>query len=252
MSSVLILCGKTCSGKTFLAQLLKSEFGYEETISTTTRAPRQHLNEIDGVSYHFTDEAHFLELEAKGEMAESFCFTDESGARIHYGTTKEAITQLTDMQKKVVAVLEPEGAVNLHNYCVQNNIPVSIGYLECPVSLQMQRYQAERIHNGNIEFTEGEKKSHIDRLNRMNGIEAMWDALPSYDFYIPVLEGEDALRDYVETLESHAELFSSIEEYKEPLNLSKAAPSSSALGERLFDKMLSSTKPESSIGFSIR
>lgn len=57
----LIICGKTCSGKTHLACVLKSfPNRYKVSISTTSRAARS--NEVDGVHYTFVTPTMFEHL----------------------------------------------------------------------------------------------------------------------------------------------------------------------------------------------
>jgi guanylate kinase len=64
-----VLAAPSGGGKTSLvAALLEREPGIRLSVSYTTRAARP--GEIDGVHYHFIDEARYHELEAKGEFLE--------------------------------------------------------------------------------------------------------------------------------------------------------------------------------------
>jgi len=64
-----VLAAPSGGGKTSLvAALLEREPGIRLSVSYTTRAARP--GEVDGVHYHFIDEARFSELEAKGEFLE--------------------------------------------------------------------------------------------------------------------------------------------------------------------------------------
>ncbi|MEK9986724.1 MAG: guanylate kinase, partial [Opitutae bacterium] len=59
-SLLLLISGPAGSGKTTLCDRLLEEFasGLQRVITTTTRLPRE--GEVDGVDYHFLDEAEFL------------------------------------------------------------------------------------------------------------------------------------------------------------------------------------------------
>ena len=64
-----VLAAPSGGGKTSLvAALLEREPGIRLSVSYTTRAPR--AAEVDGVHYHFVDEARFLELKAADEFLE--------------------------------------------------------------------------------------------------------------------------------------------------------------------------------------
>lgn len=100
MIFILLLCGKTCSGKTTIAKELK-KLGLKEAISYTTRPPRK--NEIDGITYHFITKEEFLEKEQSGFFAETTSYNVASGETWYYGS---AIEDLTDDK---VIIVNPYG-----------------------------------------------------------------------------------------------------------------------------------------------
>lgn len=57
---MLILCGKTCSGKSTVANILAREFGFRRNVTYTTRPMRP--GERDGVDYNFVTEEEFTKL----------------------------------------------------------------------------------------------------------------------------------------------------------------------------------------------
>jgi guanylate kinase len=64
-----VLAAPSGGGKTSLVKaLLEREPGMRLSVSYTTRAPRP--GEVDGVDYHFVDEAAFMALRANGEFLE--------------------------------------------------------------------------------------------------------------------------------------------------------------------------------------
>lgn len=95
---IYIVMGPSGSGKTLVGEYLK-KLGIEALVSHTTRKPR--IGEVQGVSYHFVDEASFkveekveesiydgnlygvsrAEVEEKSGKGDVFAVTDINGAR---------------------------------------------------------------------------------------------------------------------------------------------------------------------------
>lgn len=83
---LVIISSPSGAGKTTLARRLLSEFSgeLEFSVSTTTRPKRG--NEVDGVDYHFVDDATFDAMIERGEFAE--------WAQVHgnrYGTSRAVV-----------------------------------------------------------------------------------------------------------------------------------------------------------------
>jgi len=97
---LLLLCGKSCSGKTTIAKELK-KLGLKEAVSYTTRPPRN--GEIDGVSYHFITKEEFLEKKEQGFFAETTSYNVANGETWYYGSATE------DLTDDKVAIVNPEG-----------------------------------------------------------------------------------------------------------------------------------------------
>lgn len=57
--SLIVLIGKSASGKTYIANKLSENFRYEKLVTCTTRPPRN--GEVDGKDYYFIDEESFRE-----------------------------------------------------------------------------------------------------------------------------------------------------------------------------------------------
>lgn len=97
---MILLAGKTCSGKsTIVKELLK--IGMKDVVTYTTRPPRK--NEVDGVSYHFISSKEFLEKEKQGFFAETTSYNVASGETWYYGS---ALEDLTDDK---VIIVNPHG-----------------------------------------------------------------------------------------------------------------------------------------------
>ena len=94
-----IFIGKSCSGKTHLAQHLSNKRGFRRVITTTTRPPIE--GEVNGVDYYFVTKSQFKEMINKNKFAEYVKRGEQ-----YYGTTKEELT----IPGKAVMVLDKEGA----------------------------------------------------------------------------------------------------------------------------------------------
>lgn len=65
---MLVLVGKTCSGKSTVAKILEDK-GYRRIVTYTTRPKR--AGEIDGTDYHFITAEDFLKRRENGFFAET-------------------------------------------------------------------------------------------------------------------------------------------------------------------------------------
>ena len=97
---MLLLCGKSCSGKdTIKKELIK--IGMDSIVTYTTRPPRE--NEVDGVAYHFITEEDFLEKEKQGFFAETTSYNVATGETWYYGSALE------DFEDNKVIIVNPYG-----------------------------------------------------------------------------------------------------------------------------------------------
>lgn len=81
---LLILFGKSGSGKDTIEKWLVHTYHFHKVVSYTTRPPRE--GEIDGINYHFISPQEFIELVNKKEIIEYFVFNNW-----YYGTAKSEI-----------------------------------------------------------------------------------------------------------------------------------------------------------------
>ncbi len=100
--SLIVLCGKTASGKTLIRSMLKTK-GYEPIVTYTTRPKRS--GEIDGKSYHFISDEEFDRMIDDGEFAEYKSYNVANGDTWRYGSTKESLNKRRD----AVIILTPDG-----------------------------------------------------------------------------------------------------------------------------------------------
>ena len=104
---LIVLSGPSGSGKdTILAELFKLKIGLVQSISMTTRAPRN--EEKNGVDYLFVDEEYFLSAITNGRMLEYAKY----GVN-YYGTPKAPVDNWLDEGKTVVLKIDVQGAGNI-------------------------------------------------------------------------------------------------------------------------------------------
>lgn len=100
---LLILMGKTCSGKDTIAkELVKRK--WDRIVTYTTRKKRR--NEKDGKSYHFISEQEFIEKIETGFFAEYKSYKIADGSTVYYGSPL-AEMQAADINKFII--LTPQG-----------------------------------------------------------------------------------------------------------------------------------------------
>ena len=109
---MIILVGKTCSGKSSVAEILRTRYGYERIVTYTTRPPRE--NERNGVEYHFISQEEFERLKSEDFFFETTSYDVASGETWYYGTPKYAlkngscIVMNPEGMKKVKKMLDPD------------------------------------------------------------------------------------------------------------------------------------------------
>lgn len=113
---LLVLCGKSCSGKdTIKKELVK--MGMKTVVTYTTRPPRE--NETDGVDYHFITKREFQEKDLGGFFMETTSYNVGMGETWYYGSAKEDFTD--DAEDKVI-IVNPFGLSYIRAYAPVNPI----------------------------------------------------------------------------------------------------------------------------------
>lgn len=93
---MVLLCGASASGKTEIVNRMVQMYGYLKFTTTTTRPKRPH--EINGVDYHFMNEATFKALQRKDAFIETTSYHGHL-----YGTKESHIAPF------MLAILDPNG-----------------------------------------------------------------------------------------------------------------------------------------------
>lgn len=123
---MLILTGKTCTGKTTLAGNLV-KLGMEKIVTYTTRPKRE--GEIDGVDYHFITELEFQKLKNEGFFAEDVSY-DAAFGHCSYGSAKK---DYDDPKGNKVIILNPFGLAkvqkaNIDSLSILLSLPEDVIY----------------------------------------------------------------------------------------------------------------------------
>ncbi len=102
---LLIISGPSGTGKgTLVKRLMESDPSIAFSCSVTTRAPR--VGEIEGIHYHFVDEAEY------DHMLENDEFLEHATVHGHrYGTPRKQVEQLIAQGKNVLLDIDPQGAL---------------------------------------------------------------------------------------------------------------------------------------------
>lgn len=128
MNKLFIISAPTATGKTTLVNKLEKELSnLVRSISYTTRKPRK--NEKEGVDYYFISEEEF---KAKVEAGDFLEYAKVFGH--YYGTSKEVVEKLRNDGKKVVLVIDVQGAMTL-----KDKLPSVLIFLKPPSYEELER-----------------------------------------------------------------------------------------------------------------
>ena len=106
MINIIVLAGKSASGKNFVAKKLE-EHGYETIVTYTTRPKRK--GEKQDITYHFISDEEFKQKIDEGFFAEWKSYITNEGVW-YYGTALEDCINATDND---VIILTPDGVRDL-------------------------------------------------------------------------------------------------------------------------------------------
>ncbi len=95
-----------CGKDTVLAEVKKADGNVKQSISMTTRLPRE--GEKDGVDYYFTSQDDF-----ENKIKEDGFLEYVKYGVNYYGTPKKTIEEMVDSGKTVILKIEVEGAGNV-------------------------------------------------------------------------------------------------------------------------------------------
>lgn len=136
MKSIIILLGKSASGKDTVANYLCDKYNYNKIITWTTRKPRN--NEKNGIDYYFTNKNIFTDMILHKELIEYRTYNtlfNNIPETIYYGTHKE-INNI-DLYKKNVLILDYQGCLSALQYFGVDKCYVV--FIDCPDKIREER-----------------------------------------------------------------------------------------------------------------
>lgn len=125
---MIVLVGKTCSGKSTVADFLEQQYLIHRVRTYTTRPPRD--GETD--EYYFISNEEFDRMKADGEFFETTQYTVANDEVWRYGTGKEGFC------RDCCIVMNPEGMKKVRNLLPAEYEP-TIVYLNVSEGVQWNR-----------------------------------------------------------------------------------------------------------------
>ena len=113
--NIIVLAGKSASGKNFVARKLE-EYGYKTIVTYTTRPKRK--SEKQNITYHFISDEEFRKKIDEGFFAEWKSYITNEGVW-YYGSALEDIENADD---KSVIILTPQGYRDIKDSLPEKNI----------------------------------------------------------------------------------------------------------------------------------
>ena len=160
---MLVLMGKTCSGKDTICNELVKGYGFKRVITYTTRPIGE--GEVDGVNYHYISNEEFNQKEEKGFFIESKSYKTAMGDW-KYGTAMEDIRHADD---KSVIILTPEGYLDM---LVQLNIHPSLFVIKKPLIQSYYIYAGEGVIRERLKSRgRGETEDEINRRIEVDSLD---------------------------------------------------------------------------------
>ena len=104
--SLIVISGFSGVGKGTVVKRLVSDFGYNISVSATTRSPRE--GEVDGREYYFMGKSEFENLIDYGGFIEWTQYVEN-----YYGTPKKYVEKSLDEGKDIILEIEVMGALNV-------------------------------------------------------------------------------------------------------------------------------------------
>lgn len=141
MSKILVLMGKSASGKDRVKNELVNKYGFHSITTYTSRPMRD--GEIPDVTYHYITNGEFLKRIEEGFFAEWKSYI-VNGEIWYYGTAKEDIENAIE---NTVIILTPDGVRDIKN----NGIDAIVIYLYANLSTIKKRLKLRNDKNDKAE-----------------------------------------------------------------------------------------------------
>ena len=163
-----------CGKDTVFSELKKIRNDIVESVSATTRKPRE--GEINGVNYFFKNEDDFVQMINDGKLLEYTRYNNS-----YYGTPVDGVEKAIDDGKVCFLIIEVEGAQN-----VMKMVPDCVSIFLLPPSIEVLRHRLEKRETNDKEDIE----------NRMRVAEYEMEQAVLYKYNVV----NDVLEDCVSTI----------------------------------------------------
>lgn len=161
---LLILCGKSGSGKDTIAQAMCESEGIQRLVSCTDRPARD--GEKNGREYYFYSKEEMAEKISSGQMIEYRSYdtlVDGKPDVWTYGTEK--FTRNPDVPAEreniAVAIKDLDGAAAIKNYCESIGEPCMTVLITCPDNIRQKRAE----ERGSFSLTEWNRRLSADAVD---------------------------------------------------------------------------------------
>lgn len=185
---MIVLLGKTCSGKDTILNKLVKDYGYFKLTTYTTRPMRK--GEIQDKTYHFVSEEEFLDKLNSEFFLEHKKYETAEG-EWYYGSAKEDYEKADD---KTVVILTPSGFSALKLWTSRNNIKLDINPLYIYANIQTIR---DRLKKRGDKKEEAERRIKADNAD-FDGVLEMTDRIFYNNERDNVDDVVEAIHDYIE------------------------------------------------------
>ena len=178
MKFVVVISGKTCSGKTYTLNRMLENSNYTKLVTSTTREPR--AGEVNGIDYHFIQSdlaEHYIN---NGNFLES----NVHGNQI-YGLTKIELNEKIDSGQIPCVILTPNGLAEYKKMLEPLGVHVLSFYIDCPEDTLFSRLAERALKDIEQSPTVDVVKTALLRVKDMVVKESGWDDYKSqYDYIV--------------------------------------------------------------------
>ena len=180
---VILSAPSGCGKDTVFKALCKRRNDIVESVSATTRAPRD--GEVDGVNYYFKTVGEFEKMIANNGLLEYAKYNN-----CYYGTPVDGVQNAVDAGKVCFLIIEVQGAQSIMNMC-----PDAVSIFLLPPSMEVLEHRLRKR----------ETNSPDDIKNRIDIAESEIKIAPLYKYNVVNDSLEDAVDEINEIINKELE-----------------------------------------------
>jgi len=180
---VILSAPSGCGKDTVFKALCKRRNDIVESVSATTRAPRE--GEVDGVNYYFKTVGEFEKMIANNGLLEYAKYNN-----CYYGTPVDGVQNAVDAGKVCFLIIEVQGAQSIMKMC-----PDAVSIFLLPPSMEVLEHRLRKR----------ETNSPDDIKNRIDIAESEIKIAPLYKYNVVNDSLEDAVDEINEIINKELE-----------------------------------------------